>query len=321
MNNIYTIIPNYENYIKKRRFDLIAIELGLAIQSVCPYKVKEAFNDNLIGQADKDIKYTGYLGYKVFQHLPKIDINIQELQSLLEKKSVQKQLSELYYLSQEYLIIPMMEIIKKKSNTIYQAKMNRYLNLHKLDGKNNIGYITMELYSRLVKQNIMRRQLGRRAIYYNVEDKLYEPSIFVISKKTGFSKPHSAVLKIIEKIINDFNLNGNSDDKWSISNEYQYKHPNYPKPMRYDIALIKNELLFGFIEVDGNQHYVFTPHFHRAKKNMTSEEVFQACQEKDRIKDNTAIKLCNGKKCLRIINYNKESIVKKEILDWINILD
>lgn len=54
---------------------------------------------------------------------------------------------------------------------------------------------------------------------------------------------------------------------------------------------------------------------------MTSEEVFQACQEKDKIKDNTAIKLCNGKKCLRIVNYNKESIVKKEILDWINILD
>ena len=319
--DIYTIIQNYDLYIKKRRFDLIAIKLGLAIQSVCPYKVKEAYNDNLIGQADKDIKYTGYLGYKVFQYLPNIDINIQELQSLLEKKTVQKQLSELYYLSQEYLILPMMEIIKKKSNTIYQAKMNRYLNLHKLDGENNIGYITMELYSRLVKQNIMCRQLGRRAIYYTVEDKLYEPSIFVVSKKTGFSKPHSAVLKIVEKIVKDLNTLSNSHDKWSISNEYQYKHNNYPKPMRYDIALIKNELLFGLIEVDGNQHYVFTPHFHRANKNMTSEEVFQACQEKDKIKDNTAIKLCNGKKCLRIVNYNKESIVKKEILDWINILD
>lgn len=116
--------------------------------------------------------------------------------------------------------------------------MNKYLNLHKLDGENNIGYITMELYSRLVKQNIMHRQLGRRAIYYTVKDKLYEPSIFVVSKKTGFSKPHSAVLKIVEKIVKDLNTVSNSHDKWSISNEYQYKHPNYPKPMRYDIALI-----------------------------------------------------------------------------------
>lgn len=38
--DIYTIIQNYDLYIKKRRFDLIAIKLGLAIQNVCPYKVK-----------------------------------------------------------------------------------------------------------------------------------------------------------------------------------------------------------------------------------------------------------------------------------------
>jgi hypothetical protein len=83
----------------------------------------------------------------------------------------------------------------------------------------------------------------------------YAPSIFTMPTTLGFSKGHEVTLRILEGLVEMLPF-FQGCNKWTITNEHRnpYKH-GYKKWMRYDIALWKNDDLWGLIEFDGKQHF------------------------------------------------------------------
>ena len=293
--------------VKNKRYDKIAIKLGIKIQQICPFNTKEAYNEILIGSIGSEIKHKGYLGWRVFDQLPLKKTPTDELKKYINDPKIQKNVKILYNLSQKYLIIPMMKKMFR-CDDMYNNEINRLLNLDKLDKCNRKGYITSELRQRLCNQNIMteNRKKGNKIYYKKTKNVMtYTPPEFTMPK-ISMSKGHQIVSKVLEnKILKEYN-------NFSMTNEYRNLNKcGYKGYMRYDIAIFENNILFGFIEYDGKQHYEYVPHFHR---NGISDFIKQ--QEKDKIKDDEAFRLTN-KNCLRIKTLNKEEIYR-EIKLWLN---
>ena len=142
----------------------------------------------------------------------------------------------------------------------------------------------------------------------------YAPSVFTMPTTLGFSKGHETTLRILEGLVETHTF-FHDRNKWTITNEHRNpdKH-GYTGWMSYDIALWKNDVLWGLIEFDGKQHY-------EPVQLFGGEKQFKVQQEKDRIKDADAPLLCKGKKCLRVgpecgAGAAQENI-KKEIIDWL----
>ena len=319
--------------VERRRFDEIALWLGRSINSCCPFYTRAGYNDILIGTPDSGVQNPGYLGWCVFDRMPKSSLSVKERRQLIKNPRIQKKLKQISRRSQKYLIKPMMNIMFKKGvnaitgakGDIYQHQMNRYLNLDKLDlpKPSPQGYITAELYQRLCAQGIMekihRKVTGVRGSIFHIKKKPrmdYAPSIFTMPTTLGFSTGHEVTLRLLEGLVETLPF-FQGCNKWTITNEHRnpYKH-DYKNWMRYDIALWKNDALFGFIEFDGRQHYEYTPHYHR--KGI---EQFWALQKKDRIKDGDALLLCKGKKCLRVGPEcgagTAQARIKAQIVDWL----
>tara|TARA_Y100000741_G_scaffold361237_1_gene344850 strand:+ start:654 stop:1574 length:921 start_codon:yes stop_codon:yes gene_type:complete len=293
--------------IKTKRFDKIALKLAQKIQDICPFKTDEAYQEILIGPKSDRLSYTGYLGKRVSEFLPKIDISIDELKVLINKDDTQKQLRELYNLSQTVLIIPMMKILYEKNDSMYQSEMNRHLNLDKLETSSigNKSMITAELYQRLVLQNIMEKEKKGNNVYHSQKNEMnYTPPEFIMPQ-INMSKGHQTCYRVLQKIIEE-----DKDNTWDIVNEYRNDNKcGFPGYMRYDIALFKSGKLYGFIEYDGKQHYEYTPYYH-----PNGIEDFIKQQEKDKIKDKEALRLCDGKICLRFTMKTKD--IKEKMKEW-----
>lgn len=326
------ICKDYKKFLKEKRFDLIAMNFGLAASKIVPFMEKASYDNILIGSRPYDISQPGFLGQKVFEHIEGEiqEKSLEEIKSLLEIEKVKSELEKLFNYSQKYLIEPMLKELLKKSFKITQVDMNKYLNLHNLDNSGKSEFfssITHELYNRLLDQGFMKlnnisKKRNESPIYKTLRTDIenYNFPTFVI-KKPGFSKPHATVLKILEKIKSD--LNKKQVGLFTIINEYPYTIQGFSKPVRFDVLLQKDGINFGIIEADGIQHYKYTPHFHNPKNDRTNNELgmkrFKELQEKDEIKNNAALEICSGKKCLRIYDFSKELEISEKIKEWIGI--
>ena len=303
---------------RKRRFDKIALLLGKLIHRACPFRTKHGYDAILIGTAGRGVDHKHYLGWNVFDGLPEGDITVKELTKRIKDPGVKNQLEELFNWSQKFLIIPMMNIMFEKGSEMFQAEMNRYLNLDKLDGPEHKGWITAELFQRLCSQGIMEKHKPESNVFHIKKKQRmdYKPPMFIMPTRIGFSGGHKTTLTILEDMIktHEFFQRG---DIWKIMNEHKNpdKH-NFKRHMRYDIALFKTGCLWGLIEFDGMQHYKYTPHYHRE-----GIEQFKKLQEKDKLKDRDAIKLCNGKKCLRVGpkygGHQAAQKIREMIVNWL----
>ena len=125
----------------ERKFNEIAIYLGKKIYNICPFYTKAGYNDILIGIHDSNVKRAGYLGWNVFNQLPVSPLSLQERNKLIKDPKIKKKLVELFNLSHKFLIKPIMKIMFEKGankdnitkDDFFQTKMNRYLNMDKLD--------------------------------------------------------------------------------------------------------------------------------------------------------------------------------------------
>ena len=250
---------------KQRRFDLIALFLGGKIYEICPFYTRAGYNDILIGTPDSGVSNTGYLGWNVFDSLPKSSLSVKKRQLIIKSPEVQKKLKQIYHLSQQYLIKPMMNIMFEEGHKMFQAEMNRYLNLDKLDegtGRQG-GRMTAELFARLRAQKIMEKYKPKSNVFHIKNKKKqrmdYAPSVFTMPTTLGFSKGHETTLRILEGLVETHTF-FHDRNKWTITNEHRNpdKH-GYKKWMRYDIALWENDDLWGLIEFDGKQHYEYIP--------------------------------------------------------------
>ena len=326
------LIDTLEAWIKDRRFDFIAKKLGMLIYEICPFRTREAYDAILIGNnpAPGIIKHCGYLGWKIFATLPESTLTVEELKECLKLPKTKAALKNIYNYSQIYLIGPITRIIIKlcdvedPASGKYKSEIHRFLNIDKLDGQIRKGYVISEICQRMVHQGILQKYKIRGHVYHKtISNKDYEPPIFDIPTRLGYSKGHCAVLGVLEPLIAKWNEEG--VNKWRVESEYPNpdKH-GFPKPMRYDIALFKNGKLYALFEYDGKQHKEYIPHFHRPKngkrKDLTPEEetegrrVFEALKKKDVIKNRDAIKLCQ-KCCLRFHEMGRDYI-RKRIHGW-----
>lgn len=275
-------------------------------------------SNGVIGK--NETTYSGYLGWylniELKEYINENYTTLSDIKKKLKNPEIIKQLELLFNISQEFLINPIMSILLEKSDEMFQNQMNRYLNLDKLEVKTKglKGFITRELYMRLVEQNLMEHYKKKNHTYYKtISQNVYIPDEFS-EPKPKYSRIHTKCLEQLERFIAKIK----SNDKYEIINEYQYKLPNYDKPARADILVKKNGECYWIIEADGDQHYEYTPHFHRDILNKegetikTGEQVFKKLQLKDKEKDKKAQELCNGKECLRIKdNENKKDIYSK----------
>ena len=317
---------------RERRFDKIALYLAQRIYQICPFYTKAGYSDILFGTPDNGVQQPGYLGWNVYDRLPKSILSVKERRDRIKDPTVQKELEGMFHLSQQYLIKPMMMIMFEKGvnkekgtkDDIYQHKMNKYLNLDKLDLPSRPqGMIAAELYQRLCAQGIMekiKRKVPRvRGTVFHIKKKEYmdyKASVFTKPTRLGFSKGHETTLRILEELVETHAFFQGSNE-WKITNEH--KNPNkhsFKGTMRYDIALWKNGVLYGLIEFDGKQHKTYLPRWCH-KKGI---EHFHSLQKKDRIKDADAIKLCN-KICLRVGPEHGAGVaqdrIKAQIVDWL----
>ena len=159
--DINDIIPDYYNKLNDRKFDLIAIDLGIAISKTVPFIEKASYDNILIGTRPYGISQPGFLGQKIFEHIEeKIEkMSLEDIKYLLEIDTKKKELEKLFNYSQKYLIKPMLKELLTISSKFNQAETNKYLNLHNLDysGKSKFNNsITHELYSRLLDQEFMK---------------------------------------------------------------------------------------------------------------------------------------------------------------------
>lgn len=321
---IYDICPNYDEYISDNIFDKIALDISKYCLSIIPFKEKASLNMILIGDCPNKIGHNGYLGWHLNLILEKYiyenDMSLIEIKELLKKKEIQCKLEEVYNLSQNYLIKPIMKIMLETSDNMKKCDMQKHLNLYKLEeGRRQNGWICRELYMRLLCDGLMEKyKVDNRVYYKTISKNMYKPPEFILPKPEH-SKLHMNVLKKLEPIIKEVNKNG--EDKWEIVNEYQYELEGYTKKARADILVTKNSKLFGIIEADGKQHYEYLPHFHNPtndrKNNEVGYKIFKELQEKDRKKDEKAKELCNGKLCLRISYETTASNIALQINKWI----
>ena len=311
---------------ENRRFDLIAKFFGRLVQKLCPFHTKEAYDAILIGSADAQVRWKGFLGWNIIAEISAKkdlkELSVDELKRKIQSPITQQQLEELFNLSQEYLILPMMNILFENGDKMFQNQINKHLNLDKLDGNQHQGWITAELFQRLCSQGIMKkikkRVYGLRGTTFHIKQKPhmdYQLPIFVMPS-IGFSKGHQTTLRVLQNFMEKVlpkTLHGS--EAWKITNEYKnpYKH-GFPRHMRYDIALWINGVLYRFIEFDGPQHHKYVPLYH-GKNRKEGIKVFISKHLKDRIKDGDALKLCNETKCLRISSLNS-SIIKRRIAAW-----
>ena len=85
-------------------------------------------------------KHKGYLAWHLFRH-PKFENYNNEnnealssdIKELLHDESIKEQLKIYFNISEEYFLKPLMEEIKKISDSMYQAQLNRHLNLDKVE--------------------------------------------------------------------------------------------------------------------------------------------------------------------------------------------
>jgi hypothetical protein len=302
-------------------FEYIALLLGKLIHDVCPFRTREAYNDILVGMAGPGVSHTGYLGWNVYDIIQKqwdTYISLYKLKALLKSPLIREQLRDIFELSQKYLILPMMKVLFEKGEDFYQGEMNRHLNMAALDNKKRQqGWVTAELFTRLCVSNIMEKYKEKKegksgTVYHRKKANAmcYQPPSFVMPTKIGFSKGHQRTLNVLEPLVQMWNV----DQKiWKVTNEhYNPDKHGYKRRMRYDIALWKNEVLYGLLEFDGKQHYEYTPHFHRRGISQ-----FEELQKKDRIKNADALKLCNGRKCIRFRASDADSDIREKILAWV----
>lgn len=305
-----------------RRFDKIALYLGSLINYWCPFYTRAGYNDILIGTPDSGVQHPGYLGWNVFDRMPKSSLSVKERRQLIKNPRIQKKLKRIYRRSQKYLIKPMMIIMFEKGDEMFQAEMNRYLNLDKLDivGRQP-DRVAAELFARLRAQKIMEKyKPGRNVFHIKKGPRMdYTPSVFTIPTTLGFSKGHEVTLRILEGLVETLPF-FHDCNKWTITNEHRNpdKH-GYTGWMSYDIALWKNDVLWGLIEFDGKQHYEQVDIFHG--KGKKGNEKFRSLQKKDKIKDADALLLCNDKKCLRVGPEcgagTAQARIKAQIVDWL----
>ena len=305
--------------IEARRFDKIAILLGFIIQNICPFRTKEAYNDILIGSAPQGVGWKGFFGWRVFDILPEKEISVDELKDRIKNPEIQAELREVFNLSQKVLIIPMMKFMFEEESgrdgrNMYQQEMNRWLNLDQLETteRGNNGWMTIELYSRLCNQDIMEKFKPAHHVYYKKKKKEmdYTAPEFIMPTKLGYSRGHQTTLSILEKLVKELNKRA-GEGGWTITNEHRNpdKH-GFPGYMSYDMALWKDDILYGFIEYDGKQHREYTPYFHRGGLKQ-----FLSLHLKDKIKNNDALILCNEKRCLRVNRLDK-IYIKQKIIGW-----
>ena len=75
---------------ERRRFDQIALFLGGKIYEICPFYTRAGYNDILIGTPDSGVSNTGYLGWNVFDRMPKSSLSVKERRQLIKNPSIQK---------------------------------------------------------------------------------------------------------------------------------------------------------------------------------------------------------------------------------------
>ena len=316
------ISPNYSIYLQEQRFDKIALDLCKAILSIVPFNEKASLNMILIGVCPSQISYSGYLGWHLNlnfkNYIDENYISLLDIKNKLNDPTIENKLKSFFDMSQEYLIKPIMKILLEKSDSMYQSEMNRYLNLDKLEiTPNRKGYITQELYMRLVYQELMQKNKKNRLTYYKtISQDVYNPPEF-IKPKPQYSILHTRCLKQLQSIIDK----KKGKDIYKIECEYPYKLANYKNPARADILIKKNGENYGIIEADGRQHYEYIPHLHNLKNerndNQKGYQHFIKLQAKDSLKDDTAKILCHGKNCLRIKYDMKDKDINHQIMEWL----
>lgn len=311
----------------QRAFDKIALALGKAIYAIIPFQTKEAYNLILMGTANGAVAHKGFLGWKVFLKLPQEFISPDEIKERLADPVVERKLRKIFKASQTFLIKPMMLLCIKEAEKghdgRYRAQMNRYLNMDQLDGKSQTGWIAMELFSRLIEQNIVCELPGRAARYQKISTAMYESPRWQ-SPKAGFSRLHTKGIDMVKSIFKKL------PGEWKQGQEIklQEKH-GFKGWMRYDTMIYKNRQEWGIIEWDGVQHNTYLPGWcHRPKKStfiedngrmLTSEEVFAQLQKKDEMKNNAALAR-TGHRCLRVREGTRDSEIKNKIEEWIKKL-
>ena len=315
---------------KARRFDVIAKWLGEEIYKICPFYTKHGYDRILFGTCAEGIQHKHYLGWNVYDTLPEANLSVKEMKARIKDSRVQKKLKGIHRLSQKYLIKPMMNIMFQEGDDKYEAKVNQYLNLDKLDvpGRHE-GRVTAELFARLCAQGIMekvkRKKKGVRGSTYYIKKKLsmdYRPALFQMPTRLGLSGGEKATLQILEKLVKTETFFKGDEWKIRIQHTNPFKH-GFPGWMKYDFALWKNDHLWGLIEFDGIQHHrcvqLWDDKEKKGRKNAI--EKFLERHLKDRIKDADALKLCNGKKCLRVGPYYEGAFaqdrIKAQIVDWL----
>ena len=322
--SIYNICSKYNSYINDNRFDLIFLDITKAILTLVPFNEKASLNMILIGDCPNICGHEGYLGWHLYfnfkDFINENDMSMLEIKKKLKDKDIQNNLEIIFNISQEYVIKPIMKIILEYSDTMYSAKMNRYLHLDKLEIINKqTNWICRELYMRLVSQGLMQKNKTKKYLYYKTISKNnYKPPNFILPKPEH-SKLHMNCLKKLNLIIEK--LNKDTDDKYKIVNEYSYDLNGYNKKARADILIKKNGIPFGIIEADGKQHYEYLPHFHNPnndrKNNEAGYKIFLELQKKDEKKNIVSKIICNGKDCLRIKYDTKLNDIENKIKEWI----
>ena len=307
-------------------FDYIALLLGKLIYDVCPFRTRQAYNDILIGTTPPDVSHPGYLGWNVYDIIQKLwnpsssEIKLDELKALLKSPPICEQLRDIFELSQKYLILPMMKVLFEKGEDFYQNEMNQHLKMSVLDNEEQQGWVTAELFSRLCQSNIMEKykekKKGKRGTVYHrriTNTMCYQPPSFVMPTKIGFSKGHQRTLNVLEPLVKMWNVD---QEIWKVTNEHHNpdKH-GFKGEMRYDIALWKNEVLYGLLEFDGPQHQKYSS-WCDGKNMKEGLKKFLTRHLKDRIKNADAPKLCDGRKCIRFRDRDSDDNIRKKILAW-----
>ena len=227
---------------------------------------------------------------------------------------------------------PVLNIMFQEGDDKFQAEVNRYLNLDKLDvpGRQG-GRVTAELFARLCAQGIMekvkrkKKEEHKQEFTYYIKKKLsmdYRPALFQMPTRLGLSGGEKVTLHILEQLVKTETFFKGNEWKIILQHKNPFKH-GFAGWMKYDFALWKGGVLWGLIEFDGIQHHRCVKLWHDKEKKGKKKEIeqFLDLHLKDRIKDADALKLCNGRKCLRLGPRYKGALeqdrIKGKIIKWL----
>ena len=182
---IYDICPKYDKYVRGKRFDKIIKKITEYLLEKVPFKDKASLNRSLIGDCPTGINNKGYLGWHLnliySKFIDSKNISITEIKELLKNPEIIDFLKQIYNLSQEFFIKPMMEIMLEKSDNIKKCNMQKELNLNKLEnGHTQSGRICSELYMRLVYEGLMKGYKENNSVYYKTIQKNYKAPDFIL---------------------------------------------------------------------------------------------------------------------------------------------